>query len=125
MDVLEKAHSRIVGGHFTAETTTYKVLQAGIWWPSLFMDAAEFVKGCDECQGTLIPQHKDCMPLTSVMENQPFEKWGIDFVGPISPTAKYTYAHYLIISMDYYTKWAQERATKKANAHFTVKFLYE
>ena len=35
--ILDEAHSRIAGGHFAAETTAQKVLQAGLWWPTLFM----------------------------------------------------------------------------------------
>lgn len=65
------------------------------------------------------------MPLTGVMADQPFEKWGIDFVGPISPAAKYTQACYIIVAMDYYTKWTEARATRRNDARSTAKFLYE
>ena len=34
--ILDEAHSEIAGGHFAAETTARKVLQAGLWWPTLF-----------------------------------------------------------------------------------------
>ena len=83
--ILDEAHSGIAGGHFAAETTARKVLQAGLWWPTLFNDAVEFVKRCDPCQRATKPQNWDRMPLSINLATQPFEKWGIDFVGPISP----------------------------------------
>ena len=59
------------------------------------------------------------------LATQPFEKWGIDFVGPISPTAINNQARYIIVATDYFTKWAEARATCKADARSTAKFLYE
>lgn len=65
------------------------------------------------------------MSLTRVMTDQPFEKWKIDFVGPISPAAKYTQARYIIVATDYCTKWAEAKATRKANARSAAKFLHK
>ena len=58
------------------------------------MDVVEFTKGYDECQWTLVPSQGNeiTCPLTSIIANQPFEKWGIDFIGLISPIAKNTQA---------------------------------
>ena len=65
------------------------------------------------------------MPLSINLATQPFEKWEIDFVGPISPVAINSQARYVIVATDYFTKWAEARATRKANARSTTKFLYE
>ena len=69
------------------------------------------------------------MPLSINLATQPFEKWRIDFVGPISPTAINSQARYIIVAIDYFTKWAEARATRKADARSdarsTAKFLYE
>ena len=54
----------MAGGHFAAETTAQKVLQASLWWPTLFSDAVEFVKRCDPCQRATKPQNWDRMPLS-------------------------------------------------------------
>ena len=59
------------------------------------------------------------------LASQPFEKWGIDVMGPISPTARNSQARYIIVATDYFTKWVEVRVTKKANARSTAKFLYE
>lgn len=65
------------------------------------------------------------MSLIGILADHPFEKWGIDFIGPISPAAKHTQARYIIVAIDFFTKWAKARATKKNDARSTAKFLYE
>lgn len=45
--ILENYHSGIVGGHFSANRTAKKVLEAGFFWLSLFGDARRFVETCD------------------------------------------------------------------------------
>jgi hypothetical protein len=65
------------------------------------------------------------MPLHPVMPQAPFEKWGIDYVGPIKPAARGSQARYIIVATDYLTKWAEAKAVRKADAKSTAKFLYE
>ena len=61
--------------------------------------------------------------LNPVVAWQPFEKWGIDFIGQISPTSNLN--RYIITAIDYATKWAKAKARVNANARSTAKFLYE
>ncbi|MCO5567076.1 hypothetical protein L7F22_020761 [Adiantum nelumboides] len=107
------------------ELTARKVLQSGYWWPTLFKDASLFAKGCDECQRYKTTQRKDRMPLHPIKVTQPFQKWGLDFVGPISPAARNTRSRYIIVATDYVTKWAEAKASRKADAITTAKFLFE
>ncbi|MCO5580788.1 hypothetical protein L7F22_034659 [Adiantum nelumboides] len=100
------------------------ILYAGIWWPTLFMGAEEFVKRCDECQRTKTPRGRDDMPLRPMMGARAFAKWEIDFVGPCPPAYK-SHAQYIIVATDYLTKWVEAKATTKNDAKTTVQFLYE
>ena len=59
------------------------------------------------------------------LATQPFEKWGIGFVGSISPAAINSQARYIIVVTDYFSKWVEARATRKADAKSSAKFLYE
>ena len=123
--MLEQAHAGLSGGHFSADTTAKAIMMAGLWWPTLFSDAVEFVKRCDECQRIKVPVRRDNMPLRPMMGARAFSKWGIDFVGPINPPAHRTKAQYIIVATDYLTKWVEAKATQKNDARTTACFLYE
>jgi hypothetical protein len=43
-DIINESHAGAVGGHFQADTTTRKVLQVGLWWPTLHKDCQDQVK---------------------------------------------------------------------------------
>ncbi|MCO5580152.1 hypothetical protein L7F22_034019 [Adiantum nelumboides] len=123
--ILEQAHSGQAGGHFSANKTGKAILVAGIWWPTLFMDAEEFVKRCDDCQRTKTPRGQDDMPLRPMMGARAFAKWGIDFIRPIAPLAYRMHAQYIIVDTIYLTKWVEAKATAKNDAKTIAQFLYE
>jgi hypothetical protein len=56
------------------------------------------------------------MHLWAQVMIEPFEKWALDFVGPISPMS--CRKNYILVCMDYVTKWGEAkslfRATKKS-----------
>ena len=81
LPLLEQAHAGISRGHFAGDKTAKIVLSAGIWWPTLHMDADEYVKRCNDCQRTKVPIKRDDMPLRPLMGARAFAKWGLDFVG--------------------------------------------
>ena len=95
--ILEQSHAGLVGGHFSSTITARAIMTSGLWWPTLFQDAEEFVKRCDTCQCTKNPIQKDNMPLRPIIGAPAFAKWGIDFVGPINPLAHCTRAQYILV----------------------------
>jgi transposase InsO family protein len=65
------------------------------------------------------------MPLAPQMTLQAFEKWAIDFVGPINPPGKCTRARYIITTTEYLTIWAESRAVKDYSASTTTCFIFD
>jgi hypothetical protein len=61
----------------------------------------------------------------STFPKKPFMKWGLDFIGPIKLVEHYTRNIYIIIVIDYATKWVEVNALCTNIATITTKFLYE
>jgi hypothetical protein len=65
------------------------------------------------------------MPLAPQLTLHAFEKWAIDFVGPINPLGKRTGARYIITATEYLTRWAEARAVKDCSTTTTVWFIFD
>ncbi|GJQ94391.1 reverse transcriptase domain-containing protein [Tanacetum coccineum] len=61
-EILEACHSGPTRGHYGANFTTKKIFDAGFYWPTIYKDAYEFVKTCDDCQKQGKISQRDEMP---------------------------------------------------------------
>jgi hypothetical protein len=99
------------------------VLHSGYYWPSIFKDATKYVRSCDSFQRIGRPTLADEMPLCAQVMIEPFAKWALDFVGPISPMSRKK--NYILVCTDYVTKWVEEKSLFRAIEKFVVEFIYE
>lgn len=60
------------------------------------------------------------MPLQSMLEVEVFDCWGIDFVGHFSSSFN---KEYILVAVDYVSKWVEAIASPKADSKTMVKFL--
>ncbi|XP_070054496.1 uncharacterized protein [Nicotiana tomentosiformis] len=79
-EILEACHSSPYGGHLGGARMATKVLSCGFYWPTLYKDASDLIKRCDECQRAGGISKKNEMPLTTILEIDIFDVWGIDFM---------------------------------------------
>lgn len=122
--VLKEAHDGLAGEHMGPNATARKVLLAGLWWPTLHTDAREWLVGCDNYQCAGKPLKRDFMPLFPSQPQELFERWGLDFVGPLKPSSMHR-CNYIVVATEYLTKWAEARAVPDNTALSMTQFLYE
>ncbi|MCO5575498.1 hypothetical protein L7F22_029299 [Adiantum nelumboides] len=80
--VLTSCHEGVCGGHFAHAITSRKILQIGFVWLSLHRDVQHWCKACKQCQ-LAGDRHFTYEPQTPILSYGPFEKWGIDAIGPL------------------------------------------
>lgn len=119
--VLNDCHSGACGGHMSDYATAQKILRAGYLWPSIFKDFILAVRKCHEFQ---IYQHKMRAPpahLHPIITIGPFSKWGIDYM-TCNPCSNKGHG-YIIIVVDYFTKWAEAMPTYSTGGKTVTQFL--
>ena len=65
------------------------------------------------------------MSLVPQVTLQPFDKWAMDFVGPINPPRKRIGAWYIITKTEYLKSWAEAAPVVDCTAVTTTKFIFE
>jgi hypothetical protein len=121
-NVLNFCHSEACGRHFSIKKTVAKILQCGFYWPTLFKDTNDFCRTCEKCQKLGAISRRNMMPLNPIIVIEIFDYWGIDFTGPFPPSFGNLY---ILVAVDYVSKWVEVVACKKNDHRTVVKFLKE
>ncbi len=48
---------------------------------------------------------KNLTKLVTTLPEEPFMKWGLDFISPITLVRRLTRSKYILVTIDYATKW--------------------
>ena len=113
-------HDDPTGGHLGMNITLTKIKEK-YYWPNMTKDVEYYIKTYYQCQRRQKPStHNE---MHAIITKVPFERIGIDFVGPLTTTSKGN--RYILVAVDYFTKWPEAKATKRADAQTVVDFLYE
>ena len=87
-------------------------------------DVKTYCKKYDLCQRTTRPTIVDMTPLTNITPLEPFMKWGLDFMGPFKQITQRR-NKYILVAIDYVTKWVEAVASKDDSAKSTAWFIYD
>nr|GEV88428.1 reverse transcriptase domain-containing protein [Tanacetum cinerariifolium] len=110
----------LTGGHHGANFTGKKVFDAGFFWPTIYQDAYDLVTRCDACQRQGKISQRDEMPQNAIQVCENFKVWGIDFMGPFPSSRR---NKYILMAVDYLSKWVETKALPTNDARVVVKFL--
>ncbi|WKA02038.1 hypothetical protein VitviT2T_020278 [Vitis vinifera] len=120
--ILSHCHENACGGHFASQKTAMKVLQSGFTWPSLFKDAHIMCRNCDRCQRLGKLTKRNQMPMNPILIVELFDVWGIDFMGPFPMSFGNSY---ILVGVDYVSKWVEAIPCKQNDHRVVLKFLKE
>ncbi|GJV83756.1 reverse transcriptase domain-containing protein [Tanacetum coccineum] len=120
VDILTACHNEPTRGHHGANYTAKKVFDSGFYWQTIYRDAHDMVKSFDscQCQGKIL--QNDEMPQNAIQVCEIFDVWGIDFMGPF-PFSRGN--KYILVAVDYLSKWVEAKALPTNDARVVVKFL--
>nr|GEY76213.1 reverse transcriptase domain-containing protein [Tanacetum cinerariifolium] len=120
IDILKACHNGPTGGHHGPNYTSKKVFDSGFYRPTIYHDAHDLVKSCNACQhqGKISQRHE--MPQNSIQVCEIFNVWGIDFIGPFPSSWG---NKYILMAIDYLSKWVEAKALPTNGARVVCKFL--
>ena len=120
--ILSHYYENTCGGHFASQKTAMKVIQSGFYWPFLFKDTHTICRECEKCQrlGKISRHHM--MPLNPILVADLFNVWSIDFMGPFPSSFGYVY---ILVGVNYVSKWVEAVSYRAANHKVVLKFLKE
>nr|GEV23476.1 reverse transcriptase domain-containing protein [Tanacetum cinerariifolium] len=95
IEILKACHNGPTEGHHGPNYIAKKVFDSGFYWPTIYRDAYDLVKSCDACQR-------------------------IDFMRPF-PSSRGN--KYILVAVDYLSKWVKAKALPTNDALAVCKFL--
>lgn len=120
-DILSLAHDHPMAGHLGIRNTFHKISR-NYYWPGMAEDIKNYITSCAICQKRKRNQDRPEV-FSSKITPKPFYHVGIDVIGPLPMTL--TRMRYVIVAIDFFTKWVEAKAVSVANAHEITQFLYE
>ncbi|RDX57806.1 hypothetical protein CR513_62928, partial [Mucuna pruriens] len=106
--VLNKIHKRIYEFHSGGCTMVARVLKTGYYWLTMREDCWMYIRNCQEA-------------LQHVATPWPFLTWGMDILRSF-PKAK-GQVKFLLIGMDYVTKWVEAKPLTQVTTQKVQKFV--
>ncbi|KAK1409583.1 hypothetical protein QVD17_36110 [Tagetes erecta] len=100
-----------------------KVVNAGYFWPGMHKSAVAELQSCMDCQKhapVSLRSKNDMIPVTAAW---PFQKWGIDIVGPLPVSSGRV--KFILVAVDYFTKWVEAKPLAKITGQQVKTFVWE
>ncbi|GJV61162.1 reverse transcriptase domain-containing protein, partial [Tanacetum coccineum] len=109
--------------HAGPRSVVAKAMRLGYYWPTMHRDARNMIRTCNDCQIHRPVPRNPQQPLTPITAPWPFYKWGIDIAGPFPEGPGKV--KFLIVAMDYFTKWIEAKAVATITGNQVKKFVWD
>jgi len=99
-----------------------RLWRLGYYWPKMIPDAIAYTNRCYNClvHGDFI--HQASGRLRPTTSSWPFEMWGMDVIGPISPPSSKGHRFILAIT-DYFSKWTEAIPLREIKTFNVIRFV--
>ncbi|XP_022041142.1 uncharacterized protein LOC110943715 [Helianthus annuus] len=108
--VIREIHWGICDIHSGPRMVVAKAMNAGYFWPGMHQSAVSELQACEYCQRHAPISHRAKNNLIPVTSAWPFQKWGIDIVGPFPVSTGGV--RFLLVAIDYFTKWIEAKPSE-------------
>ncbi|UYV66849.1 K02A2.6-like [Cordylochernes scorpioides] len=120
--VLREVHSGASGSHFGVTKTLRKVRER-FYWVYCREDVENWCRRCTTCAASKGPQTRSRGKMREYKVGAPFERIAIDVAGPFPVTEDGN--KYLLVAMDYFTKWPEVYAIPNQEAATVARVLVD
>jgi hypothetical protein len=121
-EVLKLVHDGPAAGHF-GRLKTLKRVKELYYWPQRRKAVVEWCRNCSVCSKRKGPASRLHGPMQLYQVGAPMERVGIDILGPLPLTDSGN--RYLLVAMDYFTKWPEVVALPNQEAVTVATALVE
>nr|GEV62362.1 reverse transcriptase domain-containing protein [Tanacetum cinerariifolium] len=121
--IIQEIYEGSCSMHAGPRSVVAKAMRSGYYWPTMHRDAREMIRKCKNFQIHRPVSRYPQKPLTPITAPWPFYKWGIDIAGPFSEGPGKV--KFLIVSMDYFTKWIEAKAVATISGSQVKNFIWD
>jgi len=100
---------------------TYLRLKKGYYWRGMKEEIRKYVSLCDRCQLRKSQPQAEPTEVNTTPIEAPFVRVGLDIIGPLTETQKGN--KYIMVLVDYFTKWVEAEPTKTITSYDVISFL--
>ena len=122
-EALQAYHDSLLGGGHFGFDRTYQSIRQKYYWPKMYKEILDYIEKCDKCQRIKNNSHARKAPLTNMPVVGKFERWHMDFIGPL--TEAENGSKHILLLVDSLTRWPEAFALKSQQAPEVAKVLYE
>jgi len=117
LQLIIKAHSIGHEGYYK----TYQRLRSSYYWNDMVNDIKRVISKCEKCQLNRPQPFPEPLEGIPTPVEAPFTHLGLDIVGPLRETSRKN--RYVIVAVDYFTKWVEAEATQDITSQDVIRFL--